>query len=158
MDNVKAVQFSYQLLDKDNTVFRAFLFWSSVLVIKFLLMATLTAFHRFRTKTTPNPEDLGTLRASEVSSGNDDVERVRRAHLNDMENILPFLSVGLFYVLTDPNEMVALWLFRVTTVARFAHTFVYAIYVIPQPARAICFFIHFAITLYMAFMCIIYFI
>lgn len=75
-----------------------------------------------------------------------------------MENILPFLSVGLFYVLTDPSPMVAIWLIRVTTVARFLHTFVYAIYVIPQPARAICFAIHLSITLYMAFMCVIYFI
>lgn len=83
---------------------------------------------------------------------------IHRAHLNDMENILPYLSVGLFYVLTDPNPMVATILFRVTTVARFLHTFVYAIYVIPQPARAICFFVHIFITLYMAFMSVIYFI
>lgn len=75
-----------------------------------------------------------------------------------MENILPYLSVGLFYVLTDPNPMVATILFRVATIARFVHTFVYAIYVVPQPARGISFAIHFAITLYMAVMCIIYFI
>lgn len=75
-----------------------------------------------------------------------------------MENILPFLSIGLFYVLTDPKEALAIWLFRATTVARLLHTFVYAIYVVPQPARAICFFIHFAITLYMAMSCILYFI
>lgn len=83
---------------------------------------------------------------------------IHRAHLNDMENILPFLSVGLFYVLTDPSLMTAIWLFRIATVARFLHTFVYAIYVVPQPARAICFFIHFGITIYMAFMCVLYFI
>lgn len=81
-----------------------------------------------------------------------------RAHHNDMENILPYLSVGLFYVLTDPSPMVATILFRVATVVRYLHTVVYAIYVIPQPARGICFFIHYGITLYMAFMCVIYFI
>lgn len=80
-----------------------------------------------------------------------------RAHLNDMENILPFLSVGLFYVLTDPNPLIALNLFRVATVARLLHTVVYAIYVIPQPARAICFGVHYIITLFMAVSCIIYF-
>lgn len=83
---------------------------------------------------------------------------LHRAHHNDMENILPYLSVGLFYVLTNPNPMVSTILFRVATIARFAHTFVYAIYVIPQPARAICFFIQYLITLYMAFMCVIFFI
>lgn len=83
---------------------------------------------------------------------------IRRAHLNDMENILPYLSVGLFYVMTDPNPTVATILFRVTTLARFLHTFVYAIYVIPQPARALCFMVHIFITLYMAFMSVIYFI
>lgn len=81
-----------------------------------------------------------------------------RAHQNDMENILPYLSVGLFYVLTNPNPTVAKILFRVATLARFAHTFVYAIYVIPQPARGICFFIQYTITIYMAFVCAIFFI
>lgn len=84
--------------------------------------------------------------------------RLLSAHHNDMENILPYLSVGLFYVLTNPNPMVAMILFRVATIARFVHTIVYAIYVIPQPARAICFFIHYGITLYMAFVCFIFFI
>lgn len=75
-----------------------------------------------------------------------------------MENILPYLSVGLFYVLTDPSPLVSTILFRVATVARFAHTCVYVIYVVPQPARSICFFIHYLITIYMAIMCVIYFI
>lgn len=83
---------------------------------------------------------------------------VHRAHHNDMENILPYLSIGLFYVMTDPNPMVATILIRVAVVARFLHTIVYAVYVVPQPARAICFFVHILITLYMAVMCVIYFI
>ncbi|XP_031634013.1 microsomal glutathione S-transferase 1-like [Contarinia nasturtii] len=155
---MSAGKLSYQLLDKDNPVFSEFLLWSSILIVKFLLMAPLTSLHRFRTKSAANPEDMIVVRATEMGAPNEDVERIRRAHRNDMENILPFLSAGLFYVLTDPKPMLAIWLFRVTTMARFLHTFVYAIYVVPQPARAICFFIHFVITLYMAFMCILYFI
>ncbi|XP_031628136.1 microsomal glutathione S-transferase 1-like isoform X1 [Contarinia nasturtii] len=151
------VKFSFQLLDKGNPVFSAFIMWASVLTIKFLLMSTLTAIHRYRSKTAASPEDMAMMRVTELTT-NEEVDRVKRAHLNDMENILPFLSVGLFYVLTDPSAMVAIWLFRVTTVARFVHTFVYAIYVVPQPARAICFFTHFGITFYMAFMSILYFI
>lgn len=83
---------------------------------------------------------------------------VNRAHRNDMENILPYLSAGLFYVFTDPGVMLATILFKVATAARIVHTIVYAIVVIPQPARGLAFGIHFAITLYMAFASIIYFI
>lgn len=75
-----------------------------------------------------------------------------------MENILPYLSVGLFYVMTDPPAMVATILFKVATVSRIIHTIVYAIIVVPQPARAIAFFIQWAITIYMAIASIIYFI
>lgn len=75
-----------------------------------------------------------------------------------MENILPYLSVGLFYVLSDPSPMFSEILFRVATVARIVHSIVYAVYVVPQPARAICFFVQYAITLYMAVIAIIYFI
>lgn len=74
-----------------------------------------------------------------------------------MENILPYLSVGLFYVLTDPSAMLSKILIRVATISRFVHTFVYAIYVVPQPARMISFFIHYTITIYMALACVIYF-
>lgn len=79
-----------------------------------------------------------------------------RAHRNDMENILPYLSAGLFYVMTDPNPTLAIILFPVTTIARLLHTFVYAVYVVRQPARAILYTIHICITLYMAFMCIVH--
>lgn len=47
------------------------------------------------------------------------VERVRRAHLNDLENVIPFLIAALMYVITQPQPDVALWLIRVAVVARF---------------------------------------
>lgn len=75
-----------------------------------------------------------------------------------MENILPYLVAGLFYVMTNPQPMVSTILFKTATIARFCHTFVYAIYVVPQPARALAFFVHWTITLYMAFMSFIYFV
>uniref|UniRef100_A0A1B0EUG3 Microsomal glutathione S-transferase 1 n=2 Tax=Lutzomyia longipalpis TaxID=7200 RepID=A0A1B0EUG3_LUTLO len=78
------------------------------------------------------------------------VERVRRAHLNDMENILPFLTIGLLYVLTNPNKVIASNLYRVAATARIIHTVVYALYPIRQPARAICFFTCYLIEIYMA--------
>lgn len=79
-----------------------------------------------------------------------------RAHLNDLENILPFLIVGSFYVLTNPSLTIAKCLFQVATIARIIHTVVYAIIVIPQPSRLLSWLVHYLITLYMAVMVLIY--
>ena len=71
--------------------------------------------------------------------------------MNDLENILPFLILGLIYVGTDPSAAWAKLLFRTFTAARFTHTFVYAIVVIPQPARALSFFAGMAVNVVMAY-------
>jgi glutathione S-transferase len=73
-----------------------------------------------------------------------------RGHLNDLENILPFLSVALLYVLIEPSQFLAVNLFRAFTVARILHTFVYTIVVLPQPSRALLWGTGYAITVYMA--------
>jgi len=73
-----------------------------------------------------------------------------RAHLNDLENIPPFMIIALAYLFTNPSYNVASKLFFVFTASRFLHTFVYAIYVIRQPTRMILFIIGILITLYMA--------
>lgn len=73
-----------------------------------------------------------------------------RAHLNDLENIPLFFVIGFVYLLTNPSVVVATWLFRLYTAARFTHTYVYAIHVIPQPARGLSWGIGYAITGYMA--------
>lgn len=52
------------------------------------------------------------------------VERVRRAHLNDLENIPAFLFCALFYVCSEPQPDVALWLIRIAVLARICHTIV----------------------------------
>lgn len=103
-----------------------------------------------------NPEDLP-KGVTEVNKDNDEVARIRRAHMNDIENILPFLTIGLLYTLTNPSAMIAIMLFRIFAAVRLLHTVVYAIYPIRQPARAICFFIGYLITLYMTVICIICF-
>lgn len=72
-----------------------------------------------------------------------------RAHRNDMENILPSFLIGLLYVLINPSPAIAPLLFKVAAFARILHTFVYAIVVVPQPARALAFFVHYTITIYM---------
>lgn len=89
--------------------------------------------------------------------GDPDVERIRRAHRNDLENILPFLIAGFFYVLINPEVFIAVNLFRATAIARIAHTLVYAVVVVPQPSRAIAWFVCFGTTAYMSISTAIYF-
>ena len=48
-----------------------------------------------------------------------------RAHLNDLENILPFLICALLFVITDPDIVIAKWFFRIFTAGRILHTLGY---------------------------------
>merc|ERR1712018_666041 len=59
------------------------------------------------------------------------VERVRRAHLNDMENILPFFCLGILYIFTNPALSTAVLVFRIFAACRITHSIVYLL-VIPQ--------------------------
>ncbi|KAH8396018.1 hypothetical protein KR222_001878 [Zaprionus bogoriensis] len=143
------------LLSLENPVFCCYLFWATVLVVKMLLMSLLTALQRFRYKVStrrsifPNEEDLF-FKNIEVQFDDPHVERVRRAHRNDMENILPYFLMALIYVCTDPNPLIACNLFRLAAVARIIHTLVYAVYPVPQPARILAFATMLLITFYMA--------
>ena len=54
-----------------------------------------------------------------------DVERVRRAHLNDLENVIPFLLLVPLYLSTGPNPWLAANLIRAFAAARILHTVAY---------------------------------
>jgi glutathione S-transferase len=45
-------------------------------------------------------------------------------HGNDVENVPLFLTVGLLYVCTAPNNIVALAMFSTYVLSRFAHFYV----------------------------------
>ncbi|XP_014286727.1 microsomal glutathione S-transferase 1 [Halyomorpha halys] len=126
------------LLTPSNPVFAGYAFYSCVLILKTMCMSYLTGVQRFRKKAFVNVEDA-IAAGVDVKVDDQDVERCRRAHLNDLENITMFLITGIIYVLTDPNIVFALMLFRIYAVARILHTIVYAVVVVRQPARAICF-------------------
>lgn len=158
-----------------NPVFRSYIFWSTVLVLKMLAMSILTALQRFKNKvgltfnlcqpmfssfllfqSFANPEDAASFKDLKPKFDDPDVERVRRAHRNDLENILAFITVALFYVLTSPHTFLAINLFRAASISRIVHTIVYAI--IPtQPARGISWFVCYAITAYMGLQVLLFF-
>lgn len=95
--------------------------------------------------------------ADDDGSGSEKVERARRAHLNDLENIVPYILVSFVYTMTAPYPIVAINLFRVAAGARIWHTIVYAIFPLRQPARAIGFFVPMLIMLYMSVQTAIFF-
>ncbi|XP_062138185.1 microsomal glutathione S-transferase 1 isoform X1 [Drosophila sulfurigaster albostrigata] len=138
-----------ELISLNNEVFRCFMGWSAVLVLKMFGMSLLTGLWRFITLTFANPEDLMSPKLK-VKFDDPNVERVRRAHRNDLENILPFFIVGLLYTLTNPSAFIAINLFRAVGISRIVHTLVYAVVVVPQPARALSFFVALGATAYMA--------
>ncbi|KAB0804234.1 hypothetical protein PPYR_01204 [Photinus pyralis] len=143
------------LLSLENQVFRCYLTYTSILVLKMMLMSILTSVQRRKHGVLTSPEDAPLLKP--LRKSHDDVDRVRRAHLNDMENIPLFFVVGFTYILTNPAPLIASYIFRIYTVSRIIHTFVYAIYVIPQPARGLAWVVGYLVNAYMAVRTIITF-
>ncbi|EFN78872.1 microsomal glutathione S-transferase 1 [Harpegnathos saltator] len=129
-------------------ILKVFGFWGSILVLKMLAMIPLTARQRFRKQVFANPGDVTMLKNSvpkgKVVYDDPDVERVRRAHLNDLENIVPWFIITYIWLCTEPSIVLAKVLIRTFVLSRIVHTLSYA--VMPQqPLRAISFFVGFGI-------------
>ncbi|XP_044728190.1 microsomal glutathione S-transferase 1-like isoform X1 [Chrysoperla carnea] len=160
------------LVNPENPIFRAWLFYNAILVLKMLAMSVLTAKQRMTKKAShvdlkilmvyyytyfvyyflkvfANPEDAKGFKQAKVRFDDEDVERVRRAHLNDLENILVYFLASYLYIFTNPSAFVAVNLFRVYTLARIVHTLVYAVIPLPQPARGFSWGVGYGITIYM---------
>jgi glutathione S-transferase len=120
-----------------DPVVRLYGFCAAVLVIKMLVTANLTGVYRTSRKVYATPEDYRFFGQEPVSRRDEDIERIRRSHQNDLENILPFLGIGLVYALSGPSYTMAAVLFIVFTVSRVLYTVVYVAGL--QPWRTILF-------------------
>ncbi|KAK0084682.1 hypothetical protein PV325_006592 [Microctonus aethiopoides] len=127
---------------------RVFAWWGALIVLKVLAMMLLTARQRFIKKIFISPEDTTLLKGSKSGCVDEDIERIRRAHLNDLENILPWAISTALWLTTSPDPLTAKILIISFCIARIIHTIVYAIIVIPQPTRALAFGVGFLITIY----------
>ena len=103
-----------------------------------------------------NIEDTKGLKGAKVNTNDPEVERVRRAHLNDLENILIWYIVTFAWLTTGPSAWLATNLIRSFVIARVGHTISYAILSI-QPHRALAFFVGFLITVYQAISTVLYY-
>ncbi|XP_078457706.1 microsomal glutathione S-transferase 1 [Lampetra fluviatilis] len=135
----------------DDAVFASFATHATAVLLKMMLMGPITGFYRFTRKAFSNPEDcMGNKEEAKKSLRTDpSVERVRRCHQNDIENILPFLGVGLLYALSGPDPWIALLHFRVFLASRIVHTIAY-LAPLPQPTRAIAYLLGVVSTFSMA--------
>ncbi|XP_072017580.1 microsomal glutathione S-transferase 1-like [Amphiura filiformis] len=142
-------------LSTDNEVFRVYLAYSALAVLKLLAMSSLTSFNRVSRKVYDNLEDakLGGPDAHKFVRKDPFIERIRRCHLNDLENIVPFLIIGILYVLTGPSVYAATWHFRIFVVSRFIHMFAYLAQ-LPQPSRVTAMYIGWCATASMAVQCL----
>ncbi len=112
-------------IEIDSDLVNLWAFYCALLAAKMLPMGLLTARQRFSKKVFANKEDADFEKDYRVAYDDPDVERVRRAHLNDMENIFLFFAVSALYMLTSPGLGTAKLLLRVFVAARYIHTVTY---------------------------------
>lgn len=114
-------------LNLHNPVFAAYAVSAAIMILKAVSMSWLTVARMLKANGGfRNPEDLRKTPFNpnpdpRQLERNDDVDRVRRIHLNDLENIPFFLAAGLLYVLTDPSLPLARGLFFGYVVTRLLH-------------------------------------
>jgi glutathione S-transferase len=115
-----------------NPVFAAYAIAASLMIIKTIAMAWLTVLRMTQLKSGyRSPEDARRTalnpapRAGQVGP-DDRVDRFRRIHQNDLENVPFFLAAGALFVLTDPPLILAQGLFYGYVVSRLLHFWAYA--------------------------------
>jgi glutathione S-transferase len=115
----------------ENPVFVAYAIASALLVLKYMGQGWMTVFRMLRSNSgLASPEDLrpGLINRTPDPSQlevNDYVDRSRRMHRNDMENIPAFWAAGLLFVATDPPLWAANLLFYGFVAARAFHALAY---------------------------------
>ncbi|NWX28577.1 PTGES synthase, partial [Notiomystis cincta] len=122
----------------ENKVFLSFTFYSTILILKMYVVAIITGQVRLRKKAFANPEDALRNGGAQFCREDPDVERCRRAHCNDMENIFPFLFLGAIYSLLDPSPTVARIHFFTFCMGRIIHTIAYLLQ-LRAPARSVAY-------------------
>ena len=111
----------------NNPVFVVFAVCSAVLCLKMIVVGHYTGLTRIRRAVYLNPEDAKAFSKIEefTTAEHPDVERGLRAHRNDLESTLPFLAIGLVYVLVGPPVLLAKVLLITFTVMRCVFSFFY---------------------------------
>ncbi|XP_066489946.1 microsomal glutathione S-transferase 1 [Tiliqua scincoides] len=138
----------------DLEILLVFAKYTVLLTVKMMLMSLITAFYRMKKKAFANPEDAGSLGKGDAAKKfvrtDPDVERLRRCHLNDIENILPFILIGFFYSISGVSLATATLHYRIFFASRIFHTIAYLV-PLPQPCRALAWFTGYLVTFSMVY-------
>jgi prostaglandin-E synthase 1 len=109
-----------------DPVFALYALCSSILVITLYALGFLTAKTRADRKAVVNHEDVKVNSgASVVEVEHPDVQRIKRAHGNALENAVPFFAIGFLYTQTAPGLGAARAIFIAFVAIRTLHALFY---------------------------------
>lgn len=115
------------VLSLQNPLFAAYAVAAALMILKAAAMSWLTVARMTQAKGGfRSPEDLRKTRLNPEPDPkqllpDERVERIRRIHLNDLENLPFFLVAGLLFVLVEPPLLLAQALLYGYVVSRFLH-------------------------------------
>ena len=116
----------------ENPVFFTYVIAATIMILKIMGQGWMTVYRMLKANAgLASPEDLqvGLINRDpcpEQLEPNDYVDRSRRMHRNDLENIPAFLACGLLFVAVAPSYLLANVLMYGFVGARLAHTLAYA--------------------------------
>ena len=114
-------------LTLQNPLFATYVIAASIMILKATSMSWLTVVRMVKEKGGfRSPEDirrtaLNPEPSPEQLHPNDRVDRIRRIHMNDLENIPFFLVAGFLFVLTEPSLLLARVLLYGYVLTRMLH-------------------------------------
>jgi glutathione S-transferase len=114
-------------LSLQNPLFATYAIAATLMILKAVSMSWLTVMRMMQEKGGfRSPEDLRKTPLNPAPDPkqlepNERVERIRRIHLNDLENLPFFLVAGFLFVLTEPSLLLAQWLLYGYAASRFLH-------------------------------------
>lgn len=119
-------------LSTDNPVFVTYMITAALMILKIMGQGWMTVYRMMKSDSgLVSPEDIqvGAFNKNprpEQLALNDYVDRSRRMHRNDLENIPAFLACGLIFVAAGPSLLLANILMYTFVAARLAHAVAYA--------------------------------
>ncbi|WP_223475325.1 MAPEG family protein [Oricola indica] len=120
------------MLESSNPAMQVYAISASLAVLKLMGQGWMTVYRMMKSNSgLASPEDLrpGPLNRAprpEQLDIDDYVDRSRRMHRNDLENIPAFLAIGLLFALTEPPLLLAQILMYGFVLARACHAAAYA--------------------------------
>ena len=113
------------IIDRAGPAFIAYAVTCVVLAIDLLILWGYSGAVRARVGVAINPEDAARFRVPLLSTDPPEVARVLRAHSNAQAAIVPFMLLGLAFVLMGGPAWIAAILFALFTAARIVHSVSY---------------------------------